>query len=128
MTRLLIVVCLAGLAGCAALKPGVAPEGTIYDDVSAFIRVLAGEGIQAHDTGRASSLIVADNSARLTLNARDRADVYFFDRAADARTQANLVDSRTYDVYQGGNVILIHYVKRDPTLAISLQNLFGIPR
>ncbi|MEZ4699476.1 MAG: hypothetical protein R2834_04020 [Rhodothermales bacterium] len=121
----LLALCL--LAGCAALKPGEAPPSTVYDDVNAFIRVLAGEGIQARDTGRAGSLLVADNSARLTLNARDMADVYFFKRPADARTQANLVDSRSYDVYLDGNIVLIHYVKRDPTLAISLQNLFGIP-
>ncbi|MDZ4701287.1 MAG: hypothetical protein SH809_16365 [Rhodothermales bacterium] len=126
MPRLLVLLLLAG---CAGLKPGEAPIGTVYDDVNAFIRVLAGEGIQARDTGRAGGgLLAADNSARLTLNARDQADVYFFTREADARTQASLVDYRAYDVYQEGNIVLIHYIKRDPTLAISLQNLFGIPR
>lgn len=125
MPRLLVLLLLAG---CATLKPGEAPTDTVYSDVSAFIRVLAGEGIQARDTGRAGGLLAADNSARLTLNTRDQADVYFFDRAAEARSQASLVDYRDYDVYQEGNIVLIHYLKRDPTLAISLQNLFGIPR
>jgi hypothetical protein len=128
-----IIVCTIlliaySVGGCKTFKQTGQNPSRLH--VTEFMQRLSQQGITAREEGPVSdTTILSTFGERLLLNERDLVDVYFFREEEQARMESNVAETLAlYDVYQGGNIVLIHRTSYDPSVRNALENMFGLPK
>jgi hypothetical protein len=124
--------CVLLAAGCLGSRPEPpeqeGPSQTL--SLNDFLQQLQRQGVSIAQEGPPGDAVVADG-VRIRVNSRELVDVYVFQNATQASSQASslaAIANRPFRIYQRHNVLAVRLTNQDPSVDSALEEVLGPAR